>query len=351
MKMDSLRLCVFAFKFLCVCLLLLGTSCQKEPASLYIYTWSETFDPVLIDAFEKEFDCRVTIESYDSNEAMYAKLKAIGSGYDIINPSSYYVTILEGQGMLDPIDAALIPNIEFIDREMLEILGDDLPIRSSVPYVLSYVAIGYRKDKLAQAPTSWNIFADSSYKGRMTMLDDNREVLGAALLYLNDDPNTVDNVKIEKATEQVIAWKKNLAKFDSLQPRQGIADAEFFVVQMYSKDLIQVMKEEPRVGLAQPQEGSTYSSDHLAIPKGAPHRELAHAFINFLHRPENAVINMRYTGYTCPNRAAYELLEDEIKNNTAYFPPQEFLKKSFLIKDLGTSLKLYHAAWNEIKGS
>jgi len=250
--------------------------------------------------------------------------------------------------MLETIDKSLIPNLEQIDGKMLKTIGDLSSYDKSIPYVLSYDAIGYRKDKIA-APTSWEIFGDSKLRGRLTMLDDAREVIGAALLQLGYNPNTTNAAEIQEAVVKILEWKKNLAKFDSVQPRHGIGDAEFFAVQMYSKDLIQVMRDEPRVGLAQPLEGTTFSSDHLAIPRGAPHPQLAHAFINFLLRPENAVINMRYTGYTCPNVGAYALLEDKIKNNEAYFPSESFMKKSFMLIDIGESIKLYHKAWDEIK--
>lgn len=331
----------FFFLFLSLC------ACSEQKEKLYLFTF-EAVDPALLDAFEKEFNCTLYVDGYESNEAMYAKLKAIGSGYDLINPSSYFITTLSRQDLLEPINQEWIPNLRLLDQERLVQLGEDPEALYSVPYTLSYSVIGYRKDMIPNVD-SWYIFDESSLKGRMTMLNDMREVLGAALLALGYSPNTQNFSEIEEAGILARKWKVQLANFISYPALHSLADAEYYVIQAYSSDIIKLQRDAPLVGYAIPKEGGAISCDHFAIPKGAPHKKLAHEFINFLLRPENAAINMAYTGFIIPIHGVEQYLDKEILENKAYFPTKEEMEKSVLLKDVGESLKFYQKEWEATK--
>ena len=211
--------------------------------------------------------------------------------------------------------------------------------------------IGYRKDKLANPLPTWNLFSSKDLEGRMTMLNDRRQALGAALRYLGYSVNTTNPTEIAKAAEVMIEWKRHLATLESELYKNGIASAEFIAVQGYSGDLLQVIRENPDVGFLIPEEGVTINADQLVIPRTADEKGLAHAFINFVHRPEIAAENIDFTCYLCPNLGAYRLLPAEVKNNPAIFLPDAIRAKSQSLRDLGEDLTLYIDAWEKVKNS
>lgn len=183
----------------------------------------------------------------------------------------------------------------------------------------------------------------------MTLYNDFREVIGAALLTLGFDPNTTREEEIEKAVEVVIQWKKNVAKFENEQYKNGIATAEFLVVMGASSDILQVRAENPAVEFSFPKEGSFVSYDMLVIPKTAPNPKLAHAFINFLYEPRISAANMERIFELVPNNEAYGLLNPSLLKEMGLFPSKEIWEKLYVIRDLGEAVRLYQKAWLRIK--
>lgn len=325
------------------------TGCSSSDNILHIYSWGDFIQPGIIRAFEEQYHCRVVVDTYDSNESMYAKLKVGASGYDLAFPSNYYTEMMREQGMLHPINAELIPNLKNLDEAYLFSIKE--PVTDySVPFAITYTGIGYRKDKVTKIEPSWNVFARSDLRGRMTMLNDYREVIGAGLLYLGYSVNSHERNELSDVVALLIQWKKNLAKFESEQYKNGLASAEYLAVQGYSGDILQITQEDPEVDYLMPKEGLLISCDHMVIPAQANSVELAHAFINFLLDASNAAQNMAYTFYLNPNVAAYPLLEKNLRENPAFFPPKEILEKSEVIRSVGPAAKLYYEAWERIKG-
>lgn len=331
-----------------IALLFLFTSCSSSVPELHVYSWGDFLNPEIIERFEKEHHCHVVLDTYDSNEAMYAKLKAGASGYDIIFPTGYILEIMQDQKMVMDLDAHQIPNLKHIDHDYLALLNAE-EYRSGVPYAITFSGIAYRSDKTQDIPSSWDVFSLKRLRGRMTMLNDIREALGAALKFRGFSLNSTNAAEIAIAAEQLIAWKKNLAKFESEQYKNGIASAEYLVVQGYSGDVMQIMKEDDGVNFLLPEEGSIFSCDYVTIPQDAPSARLAHAFINFLLEPEIAAANMRFTFYRSPNIEAYSFLDEALQSNPALFPPTDFLEKSELILNLGDKIALYNRAWDYVK--
>lgn len=328
--------------------LLFLSGCSSPVPELHVYSWGDFLSPSVVERFEEEFHCKVVLDTYDSNEAMYAKLKAGASGYDIIFPSGYILEIMEDQQMVKALDSEKLPNLRYLDLEYLALVNA-ADYESGVPYAITFSGIAYRKDKTTAIPSSWAVFSDGRLRGRMTMLNDVREALGAALKFRGFSLNTTSKTEIDAAVEQLLEWKKNLAKFESEQYKNGIASAEYLVVQGYSGDVMQIMKEDPDVGFLLPQEGSIFSCDYAAIPQDAPASDLAHAFINFLLKPDMAAANMEFTYYRSPNTEAYTFLDRTLLENPALFPPKEFLDKSEIILNLGDYIILYNRAWDYIK--
>lgn len=336
----------FALGVLGMVLLLAGCGGGKQ--TLHVYTWSDYIADDVIRRFEQEWDCRVVLDYFDSNEAMYAKLKAGAGGYDLIVPSTYMVKIMANQGMLQELDPGLIPNAANLDPDYLRFRGEE-EVRYSIPYMVGNTGIGYLRSRVDEFRPSWTMFAEARLAGRMTLLNDMRETLGSALKTLGYSMNTVNESELEQAERLVLEWKRNIAKFESDQYKNGLVSGEFLLVQGYSGDLMQVMEENSDIEYVIPEEGTSLYIDELAIPAGAPNPELAHRFINFLHEPEVAKINTETVYFLCPNRASYSLLSPEILENPAIFVPSKILERCEIVRDLGEDNAKYTRIWDRIK--
>jgi spermidine/putrescine transport system substrate-binding protein len=323
-------------------------SCGKTIPVLHIYTWADYFKPDIIRRFESAHGCRVVIDTFDSNEAMYAKLKAGASGYDLLTPSSYMVGLMNSQGMLRRIDHALVPNIEHVDPEYLRISTDGT-MDHSVPYMVSNTGLAYLGNRVAGFVPSWAMFDRSDLKGRMTLLNDMRETIGAGLKSLGYSLNSTNLSELEAARDVVLRWRKNIAKFENEQYKTGLASGEFLLVHSYSGDILQVRAENPEVLFAIPEEGAAISIDDLVIPATAKETGLAHAFISFLHTPEIAAENTEFLRYLCPNKECYALLGPELRNDPAVFMPAGLRDRCEVIADVGPANALYIKMWDEIK--
>ena len=324
--------------------------CGAPRPVLHVYAWADYFKPAIIARFESEHGCRVVIDTFDSNEAMYAKLKAGAAGYDVLTPTSYMVSLMNGQGMLRKLDRTRLPNLVHVDPEYLR-LALDPDMDHSAPYMVVNTVIAYLKSRVAGFEPSWSMFDRRDLRGRMTMLNDLRETIGAGLKSLGFSINSTDPGELDRAKEVVLRWKTNLAKFENEQYKTGLASGEFLLVQGYSGDILQVQRENPDVAFAAPREGTVISVDDLVILREAPEPGLAHAFINFLHDPAVAAENTAFLSYLCPNKDAYPLLSDELRNNPGVFLEPGVRARSEIIADLGEANALYTRIWDEIKSA
>jgi spermidine/putrescine transport system substrate-binding protein len=325
-----------------------GGGGKKAVPVLHLYTWSDYIKPELVARFEAENRCRVVIDTFDSNEAMYAKLKAGATGYDVITPTSYMVSLMNSQGMLLPLDLDLLPNCRHVDLDYLAI-AIDKRMAYSVPYMLTNSGIAYLKSKVGNFEPTWGMFGRADLKGRMVMLNDMRETIGAALKFLGYSLNSTDPAQLAKARDVILGWKANLAKFENEQYKNGIASGEFLLVHGYSGDILQVQAENDDIAFVMPREGGAISCDDLVIARSAGEVKLAYAFINFLHDPAVAAENTGFTQFLCPNRDSYGLLEESIRGNPGIFLPVDIRVKCEVLTDLGEKNVLYVKVWDEIK--
>lgn len=326
--------------------LMLG--CAEKKQVLHLYNWADYVAPEMIALFEQEYNCRVIEDTFDSNESMYAKLKAGATGYDVIIPSSYMVEIMIKQGMLQALDHAKLTNLPNIDPAYAQIMLDP-NMTYSVPWALTVTGIAYLSDKMEEPEQSWAVFERDDLKGRMTLLNDMRETIGAALKFLGYSLNTTDEAQLAQARDVVLRWKQNVAKFENEQYKTGLASEEFYLVHGYSGDILQVAGENQAITFMMPKEGGSVAMDEMVIPKGAPNAELAHQFINFMLRPEVAAANTEFTSYLFPNKAAYELLSEELRNDPILFPTDEAVAHLEVIRDLSTDNAKYTQIWDQIK--
>ena len=338
------------FALIITLLALFAGSCNTSKPTLHVYTWADYIKPELIARFEEENNCKVVIDTFDSNESMYAKLNAGATGYDIITPTTYMVTLMRQQGMLLPLDQTKIPNSKNIDPDFLA-LSDDPSMKYSVMYACTFGGLAYSKSKVTDFQPTWNMLAKPDYKGRVTMLNDMRETVGAALKALGYSLNSTNDAELAAAKDLLVKWKDNLAKYESEQYKTGIASGEFLLVHGYNGDIMQVMAENDDVAFALPQEGVSIGCDELVIPKSSQQADLALKFINFVQNPAVAAENAEFIMTLVPNKASYEKLSAETRENPAIFLPAEIRAKSEFIKDLGSDNAKYIKVWDELKGA
>ena len=331
-------------------------ACKKSGGSagsgntLKIFTWSDYLKAEVQKKFEEKYGCKVIIDTFDSNEAMLAKLEAGASGYDLLIPSSYAVQELKRKGLIQPLDQAKIPNLANVDKDYLA-KALDPKMEVSVPYMNACTCLSFLASKVSNPTNSWAMLDRPDLKGRITLLDDMREVLGAALKFLGHSINSINPAELAKAADVAIRWKANIAKFESEQYKTGIASGEFFLVQGYVGDLMQVAAENKDMKIFIPKEGSVSSCDDLCIPRDAKNVELAHQFIDFVTGAEIAAENMESIGFRAPNSAAYAHVSEEFKGNEALFPPAELLAKCEPIADLEGNLPLWTKEWDRVKSA
>lgn len=324
-------------------------SCSNNQRSLYIYNWSDYMNPDLISEFEKTHNCKIITDYFDSNEAMYAKLRVAGGSYDIIVPSSYMAAIMNHEKLLTKLNFNKIPNAKDMDLKY-SAKTEDPHMLYSIPYAISYTGIGYNKKRIGKSiEDSWSDFGNPEYYHKITMLNDMREAIGSALKFLGYSLNSVDDKQLQDAKIQMLKWKKNIAAYQTDEAKSSLAYNILNAIQCYNGDIIMMSEDNPDLDFVIPKEGTSIGVDTLVIPLNAKNPDLAYEFINFMYEPNNCASNMDYIGYLCPNNPAVKLLDKD-------FIPQiiidkELFDKSEVIKDLGYGNEKYINIWEEIMAS
>jgi spermidine/putrescine transport system substrate-binding protein len=326
------------------------SGCSDPRPVLHIYNWADYMNPDVLKKFEKQNNCRIVLDTFESNEAMYAKLKAGAKGYDLIFPTSYMAGIMKEQGMLQPLKHDLIPNLANLDRKYLA-LTQDPQMEYGVPYLISLSGIGYNKTRLGEQEPTWALFTKPEIARRCTLLNDMRESIGAALKSLGYSLNTTSEAELAAAQQVLVKWKKNIAKFEVEEALRGLSSAEFLLVHAYNGDILQAMGENKDLAFLVPKEGTTVASDDMVIPANADQVELAHAFINFIHDPANSAENMEFVSYLSPNVEGQKLVSEEFRKNPAIFIDPAVMAKSEVIRDLGKNNDKYTRVWDAVKAA
>jgi spermidine/putrescine transport system substrate-binding protein len=329
-----------------VLLLAALSGCSKKP-QLYLYNWTYYTPDSVLRAFEKEYNCEIVYDTFASNEELYAKLLSGGTGYDLVFPSGDYVSIMIKQNMLEKIDRSKLSNLGNIDPMVLQKAIYDPNMDYSVPYYFGAAGIAVNTARVPQYEKSWSIFSRSDLRGKMTMLDDMREVLGDALAHLGYSVNTTNAAEIAAARDLVnTSWKPNLIKFDAEAFGKGFADEDFWVVQGYAEVVYEEISEEQKkhTSFFIPPEGGPAYIDSMCLLKGAKNVDLAYKFIDFIHRPEVYAEFTDYFGFP----ATVNIPARTLKKTTPYYQAEELVNVE-LKDDVGENLSLYDEAWLTIR--
>ena len=328
---------------------LLGRGPAGGERVLNLYIWSAYISPETLAKFERRQGARVNVDLYDSNEALMAKVQAGNAGYDVICPSNYVVQILQKQSLLRALDHSAVPHLPNVDPRFLD-RDFDPGNRYSVPYFWGTTGIGYDKTKTGPVD-SWGALWDPRFRGRILMLDDGREALGAALKWKGFSLNATDPASVRAAEQLLIVQKPLVRTYNSSSFEDILLSRDVWLAQGWNGQFAKIMAIDPRLDYVVPREGSGLFIDSLAIPAGAPHPELAHAFIDFTLEADIAAEICRTMGYSTPNRAAMPLLPESMRRNPAIFPPGDVLARTETIQDVGEATLLYDRAWTEVKTS
>jgi len=333
-----------------VSLLLTGSAwAQKNKLNLYI--WSEYIDPQIIKNFEKEFDCKVTVDLFEDLESMIAKLQAGGSSlYDIVWPSDYVVQPMIKSGLLSPLRKENIPNFKNMDPEFVDRDYDPGNVYTA-PYLWGTVGIYVRKKPGATVDETWGLLFDPAKAvGPFLLMDDARAMIGGALKYKGYSLNSVDKKQLKEARDILIEAKKRSVGFDG---GVGIKNKVLAKVcrlgVVYNGDAVRGMNEEPETYYFVPREGTEIWRDNMAIPAKAPNRDMAEKFINYILDEKVGAQLANYIQYATPNAAARQYVNAADLKNTAIYPTPEQVKVLEGVKDLGSKTGWYDELWTSIK--
>ena len=318
-------------------------------STLNFYNWDTYIGETTLSDFKNSSGIDVKMDLFSDNDELFGKLRAGNPGYDLIVPSSDFVERMIIADMLSPLDNNAIPNRVNVEPTFLNV-GFDPGRRYSLPYMWGTMGIGYRKSKVDGTPDSWKWLLDSSkYRGKIALLSEAGDVLGAAFKYMGHPLNTTDPKIITQAEQLLIKQKPNIKVFAPDNGQDLLLSGEVDLAMEWNGDILQVMEEDPDISYVVPKEGSVVWEDALAIPKGAPNPQNAHKFINFLLGAEAGAAIAEFIQYATPNVAAKKLMPKEYKNNPAIFPSDTTLKscESSIYKG-EEAVRLYDEAWTRV---
>ncbi len=332
--------------------ILFFVSCTKKGGEsarrLYLFNWTYYTPDEIIERFEKEFNVKVILDNYASNEELFTKLKASRSGYDIVIPSADYTSIMIKEGMLLPLDHSKLPNLKYIEEKAVQLSEQyDPGYQYSVPYFIGAGGVAVNTEKVKDYPRDWTIFGQKELAGKMQLLDDMHEVLGIAQATLGYSVNTTDPAELAEVAALINnEWKPNIVKFDAEAMGKAFNQGEYWVSHTYPENIFEEVPEEQwdTIDFFLPEVGGPLYIDSMVILANAPNPDIAHEFINFFHRPEIYAIFLDEFRYpSTVNSAADEFRESEP------FYAMEMLDNYELKVDLGEHLDKYNAIWQTIR--
>ncbi len=334
-----------AIAIVVVCIILFGVNKYLNQSSgnassdtLTIFNWGEYIDPDLISQFEEQSGYRVVYETFDSNEAMMTKIEQGGTSYDIAVPSEYAIEKMKENDLLQEIDHSKIPNLSNIDPYFLD-LAFDPKNKYSIPYFWGTVGIVFNPSLLeGQTFDSWESLWDPSLEGEVLLVDGAREIIGMGLNSLGYSLNSTDEKELLEATAKLKELTPNVKAIIGDEVTQLMINEEASVAITFSGQAADMMWENEGLDYSVPEEGSNLWFDNMVIPKTAANVEGAHEFINFMLDAEVAAQNADYVGYSIPNNAAIELMDEEVTSDERFYPLEEARENLEVYKNLGLEM-------------
>ncbi|WP_296232570.1 polyamine ABC transporter substrate-binding protein [Pseudomonas sp. UBA4617] len=346
--------------------LTLACSVQAAP-TVHFYNWSDYIGPTTLADFEKATGIKPVQDVFDSNETLEGKLLAGNTGYDVVVPSNHFLGKQIKAGAFQKLDKSLLPNYANLDPALMKRLEKNDPGNQyAVPYLWGTNGIGYNVDKVKAALgvdtiDSWAVLFEPENMKKLAkcgvaFLDSADEMLPAVLNYMGLDPNSSNAKDYQAAEKKLLAVRPYVTYFHSSKYITDLANGDICVAAGFSGDVFQARTraEEAKKGVnlayAIPKEGGNLWFDVLAIPKDARNVKEAHAFINYLLKPEVIAQVSDHVGYANPNPKAGDLMDQAVRTDAAVYPPQEVLDKMFVNAELPPKVqRLMTRSWTKVK--
>jgi putrescine transport system substrate-binding protein len=319
---------------------------STEEKVVNVYNWSDYIAEDTIANFEKETGIKVNYDVYDGNEVLETKLLAGNSGYDIVVPSASFLERQIKAGVFRPLDKSKLPNLSHMDPEIMQRVAlHDPGNQYAVDYMWGTTGIGYNPDKIAKvfpnAPVdSWALVFEPENAAKLkgcgiAVLDSPSEITATVLSYLGKDPNSQSTEDLAQVEAKLLKMRPYIRYIHSSQYINDLANGEICVAVGYSGDILQARdradeaKNNITVKYAVPKEGTIIWFDVMAIPKDAPHPDNAHAWINFIMKPEIAGAISNAVNYANGNKDSLPFVNDDVKNDPGVYPPPEVKAKLY----------------------
>jgi len=346
----------------------IGSAVAQEEKVLHVYNWSDYIAEDTIANFEKETGIKVVYDVFDSNEVLEAKLLAGNTGFDVVVPSSDFLARQIQAGVFQTLDKSQLPNLKNLDAGTMKLLQDKDPDNAhAVPYLGGTTGIGYNPKMVAKVMgpdfkmDSWDAVLKPENLSKLSkcgvhFLDAPTEIMATTLHYMGKDPNSTDAKDYAEAGKLLTSLRPYITKFHSSQYINDLANGDICVAIGWSGDVMQAAaraeeaKNGVEVSYVIPKEGALLWYDMLAIPADAKHPHNAHAFLNYLMRPEVMAPITNYVAYASANEAALPMVDDAIKNNPNIYPPAELKAKLFALKVLPQKInRVRTREWTKVK--
>ncbi len=319
----------------------------KKRQVLNLFCWSEYVPQEVIDGFTKETGIKVNVDNYASNEEMLSKLLGGGSKYDLIQPSEYVIEALIKVDKLEPLALDSIPNLKNLDPKYAK-MPHDPDGKYSVPWMVGTVGIAVNTAKVKTPVTGYRDVFDGTHKKRIVVLNDSREIVSWALATLGISANDMTPENLEKAKPILAEWLPQVKVYDSDSPKTALLNGDVDLGIVWSGEAAILWNKYKKFTYVLPSEGAHQFIDSLAVPKGAPNKENAEKFINYILKPEVSVLISKDFPYTNPNAEAVKLLKKSALDNPASYPPGEPKLETF--RDIGKAAKDIDKLVTDIKG-
>ena len=353
---------------LCAALAAASHSASAEQRTLRVYNWFDYITPQALVDFREESQVKLVYDIFDTNEALEAKLLTGNSGYDVVVPSNVFLAKQIEAGVFQPLDRSKLPNWQHLDPSLMKLIeANDPGNRFAVPYMYGTVLIGFNPAKVKaalgdHAPVdSWDLIFKEENIAKLkqcgvALLDSPSEILPLALQYLGLPPNSDNPADYKKAEALLSKIRPHITYFHSSKYMADIANGDICVAVGYSGSFSQAANRarEARNGVVVdmrlPKEGAPIWFDMLAIPKGAANPDDAHAFINYLLRPEVIAPISDFVGYPNPNKDATDKVAPAIRDNPNLYPNAEAMTRLYTLKPLTRNAERARTrAWTKIK--
>lgn len=299
-----------------------------------IFNWGDYIDPKLITKFEQETGYHVVYEPFDSNEAMYTKIKQGGTSYDIAVPSDYMIEKMKKAQLLEKIDHQKLANFDEIDPQFLH-KSFDKNNDYSVPYFWGTLGIVYNDQMVNEKDLrSFNDLWQPQFKNNILLVDSARDMMGVSLKSLGYSMNTTSSVELKLAQTKLDELSKNTKAIVADEMKMYMIQNEASIGVTWSGEAAEMLDQNSHLHYFVPSQGSNLWFDNMVIPKTAKNKKGAYAFINFMLDPQNAAQNAEYIGYATPIKKAKSLLPKAVQNDQAFYPNQTTMKNLEVYQDL-----------------